>query len=405
MAHLITCTEPEICHYNHDLKKQWFVYFTVTNKTTGQKKRFQFRGDINKEKGKRARLIEAESIIEYWKGRIANGWNPWHQQDSERPIYPHTTFPDALDFALAKCQNAPDTIEQYTVAVHRAKESAQKVGLARRRISEVKKADIKLLLEQMRKDFDLSPVGYNRSLRHLSAVLSNLDEWDVNEQNPCHKIKKQSVTETERFVPLTEDEKIIIREKLPAIHYRLFVFINVLYSTGIRPKEILALKIKDVNMVAEEITIIPDLKTQNSKTKKIRRVPVDPHLMFLLRELNLDKYPPDYYVFGLPFMTVGGKQSKKIRIMHPDYLCPSPKQVPRHRVTDLWNDLVVEGLGVKKLLYSCKATGANDKIMAGISLDSLREIFGHSDKKMTLRYVSKMQEVAAKDIKSKAPKF
>jgi hypothetical protein len=42
--------------------------------------------------------------------------------------------------------------------------------------------------------------------------------------------------------------------------------------------------------------------------------------------------------------------------------------------------------------------GADKKILAGMSMDSLRELYGHSSKLMTEKYAKTIKEVYRKDI-------
>ena len=71
-------TEPMLCHYNHDLKRSWFVHFNYTDHLTGVTKRIQFRGYINKIKNKEERLKQGNALRLYWKKRLQDASNPLH---------------------------------------------------------------------------------------------------------------------------------------------------------------------------------------------------------------------------------------------------------------------------------------------------------------------------------------
>jgi len=43
-------------------------------------------------------------------------------------------------------------------------------------------------------------------------------------------------------------------------------------------------------------------------------------------------------------------------------------------------------LGIEKHQYALKHTGADDKILAGVPLEALRDLYGHSSKLMTEKY-------------------
>jgi hypothetical protein len=54
---------------------------------------------------------------------------------------------------------------------------------------------------------------------------------------------------------------------------------------------------------------------------------------------------------------------------------------------------VITDLRINKHLYGAKHTGADAKILAGIESDALKEMYGHSSKLMTKKYISVLQEV------------
>lgn len=56
-------------------------------------------------------------------------------------------------------------------------------------------------------------------------------------------------------------------------------------------------------------------------------------------------------------------------------------------------------------MYSEKHRGANKKILAGVDLDALKELYGHTSKLTTLTYTKIVKEVNRKQIIEKSPDF
>jgi site-specific recombinase XerD len=56
-------------------------------------------------------------------------------------------------------------------------------------------------------------------------------------------------------------------------------------------------------------------------------------------------------------------------------------------------------------MYAMKHLGANKKILAGLDIDSLRELYGHSSKLMTEKYATVIKELHRKEILDKSPDF
>lgn len=162
---------------------------------------------------------------------------------------------------------------------------------------------------------------------YFSGILSILVNWDIIPHNPAHDIKKLPVAETNKYEPYTKAEKKKIYDALHDKCYLFYVFFMVGYHAGAIPKEVLALKIRDIRFDINEIHILPDLEEENRKTKKIRRIPINPHLLTLQESLNLENYPHDHYVFGSPYGSGTGNRGRGAK--HPDYFKPSTTRIKR----------------------------------------------------------------------------
>jgi integrase len=398
----ITFTEPKL----YRAQNGWFVSFQITNNLTGKTKRIQSRKGINYIDKKEERTRQANALIKWWKDRLDNGWMPeeWLcDVPKDSLIFPVTKFNDALDFALNNCTVSSKTKSGYKGSVKFFKEAATALNL-NMAIKDIDRPHIMLMLKWIKEKRNWSNHAYNKHLGYICAVIARLLDWKVIKFNPAEKIKTLPVAETRKFIPYTDKEKKEIQEYLFANHYRFFVYLITIYHTGMRPKELLSLQIKDVDLDNSLITILPDLKAENSKTKKIRYVPINNHLIRFLREFELQQYPSNYYLFGSPFETGKGRKGQ-INAKHPSYFKPSAVQIKRDTVTKLWKEIVIDKLKIKKHLYAAKHSGADAKILAGIDLDTLKDLYGHSSKYMTEKYVSVLMEVHKKKIIEHSPEF
>lgn len=404
----IIWTEPALCHYDYDLRKAWFVYFDVTNEATGEKRRIQKRGGINYWKSLEDRVKAGNSLRESLKTMLENGWSPF-EEIKEALVYPMTPLNQALDFALSKCKVAHKTQSGYRGTVTFAKAAADKLRLSQFPIKDIDQQHVMLLMEKMTTMRRWSNKAYNKNLGYLCAIIGRLKEWKVIKFNPAEGIKTLPVAETRKYVPYTAEEKKKIQEHLYLHHYRYFAYLMVIYHTGMRPKEVLALQVKDVDLERQTITIHPDLDRENSKVKKIRYIPINAHLMPFFREMQLEQYDRSFYVFGSPFASGRGNQGTSkggVRgTKHPDYFKPAATMIKRDTVTRKWKAVVKDGLGIDKYQYAMKHTGTDDKILAGIDLDALKELYGHSSKFMTEKYASVVKEVHKQKIIELSPSF
>ena len=94
---------------------------------------------------------------------------------------------------------------------------------------------------------------------------------------------------------------------------------------------------------------------------------------------------PEYYVFGT-WLTNVGKHSRK------KWFMPNPYQIKEDTPNKQWLQLIKKGLGIEKNLRTAKHKGADDKRRAGMDIKTICAIFGHSEEKMTERYMHSLKE-------------
>jgi integrase len=414
----ITYTEPKLVHHNHDLSKIWFVWFDITNKITGEKIRKQFKSGINRNKKLKDRLAEGYGLVAVLKEQLKAGWNPFDKapeiNKAQEPISEvdrllSMNFIQALDFALSECKVASHTFKGYRLCVDYIKTAAKAIGIDSTPAAQIEQTHIKLLLKKCSEMRKWTNKSYNKNVGYLCAVLGRLIEWDVIKHNPAEKIKTLPTTETEKFIPYTEDEKSRIREYFYLHHYNFYVIVMMIYHCGLRPKEILSLKIKDIDLTGRTIKIYPEIELENSKTKSVRKIPINNHLLPFLRELQLHKFNPDYYAFGSPYEkgmgNRGSSAGRKTGAMHPDYFKPSEVMIKRDTITKFWKKIVIDKLRINKYLYAAKHTGGREKILAGMDLDALKTLYGHSSKYMTEKYARVIKDIYREQIINHSPEF
>lgn len=404
-------TKPVIYKNGND----WFVYFEYFNEATGKYQPFKKREGLNRIKNLQEKESEFKALRKAREEWLKSGWNPiTNSFNSDKEPDESTnidllramTLNKALDYSLAQCSVSKATYRGYAGIIRFFQKAANELGIGNLPIQDIKRHYIRSVIRKIKADRKWSNKAYNKSLGYLSAVFTPLVEAEIIEYNPASDIKRLPTVETVKYEPLTEDEKRKILQYLYFNHYRYLAYLMVIYHTGIRCKEVLLLKIKDVDLRSRTIKIIPDLDEENSKVKRIRYVPINDHLLPFFREMRLSELPSHYYVFGSPWnRTSGGNLETGKGSMNVNYLKPSPYKVKRDSVTRLWKKIVRDKLKINKYQYAMKHTGADDKILAGVTLDALKELYGHSSKLMTEKYARKVKEVYRKEITEKSPSF
>jgi integrase len=409
-------TAPEISIAN---AKDWFIYFRFTHQ--GKEYLRKYREGINRIDDKRERMIKAEEIRQKYAEWLETGWNPIADPEFKlRLIRPSTVkqamyLKEAIAFALSKKKLAKKSKLGYSSMLNFINAVAVKHGYDLLPIAEYDRGVCLSLIDECSKERDFSNHNYNKHVSVLRTVFSELLDYRMLNVNPLLDYKDREVPESNLYQDYTEDEKKRIADHLLEVHPQLFTVMSVIYHTGIRPKEVLSLKVKDMALEELTITIAPVEGKENSKTKNVRKVPVNPHLYELLKAMELDKYPDHYYVFGTPLKRNKGCQKLEdgrvlYGAMRTDYLQPNEFQIKRDTITKLWKRLIIDepptGLGIEKYLYAAKHTGTDDKTDQGLDLKDIQVMYGHASEAMTARYNKRKRENEAKrEILEKSPAF
>lgn len=246
-------------------------------------------------------------------------------------------------------------------------------------------------IEQLRTTWlagGLAPASANRNMTRLRGVLTRAVEWGVLEVHPLAKLKRLKVDRRGRVRYLkTEEEKAlrkamadreaticaerdsankwrIERKKdvLPdlsklhfADHLRPLVVISI--NTGMRRGEVFNLTWADVDLKNKIITV----EGTTSKSGQTRHVPINKELLEALTNWKKQS-TSEGFVFP-------GKDGHRL-----------------DNVKKSWDGLLklakVEGFRWHDLRH----TFASKLVMAGVPLNTVRELLGHSDLAMTLRY-------------------
>jgi integrase/recombinase XerD len=404
-------TEPQIFpkkpKSNDDLKKDWRVWFRffhsgkwhmISRKSAGVALR-----DIPDLK---ERLLFAKEIQKELRNRLLRGWNPIDNSYTVKTLaevqieeFKLMEFPQALDFVFRKKENqwSPKTRQDYSSAIKYLKAAAGSLHIYKK-IGEFKRVDFKLILEETYKSRRLDEKGFNRYREFLSCLVGELVEWDILETNYIRDIKKKAVSYSFAHRPPTQDERILIVNRIKNFHRNYFRFIAVLYGCTIRPKEITRIKIKYLHKM-EGVFRLPK---EITKTRQEREVPVPGWLMDLLSELNLHNLDPEWYLFST----------------HNRYssFLPGPNQMHVSSSTGWWHKIVkasVEkgGLGLNVNQYSLKKLSGNDMVKLqrreGVNnlLELPRTMMGHSSNKMTEIYVDEHKKIINELIRDKMPEL
>ena len=297
-----------------------------------------------------------------------------------------------------------DSFEPWALAHHRDGKSgcsairASFASLLHLRLNEL---NIKRV-EKLRSDWlagGLKPATVNRNVTRLRGLLSRAVEWGVLADHPLTKLRQLKIDQRGRIRYLLPDEDkrlrtaMEVREEkiradrdsgnawrqarnrplLPDLRMRQFAdhlkpLVLIALNTGVRRGELFSLRWSDVDLSHKLMTVEGD----GSKSGQTRHIPLNREALATLKEWR--------------------KQS------HAGYVFPGKDGGRLDNVNTAWAALLEEASIKAFRWHDLRHTFASRLVMKGVPLNTVRDLLGHSDIKMTLRYAHLAPDVKAQAV-------
>lgn len=237
------------------------------------------------------------------------------------------------------------------------------------KIQNINTEDIRNYLYDQKEQRLWSAKTFRNKRQHLKSFFDYCICREYLKTNPVDKIGKPKLPKTlPRFIDSKDILSIIAHTELYQWRYdvertRNMAIIGVFLFTGMRLNELLNLKIMDVNITEEEITII------KGKGGKERIVPIYPKLLPLLRQyLKERKKCKNQSIWFFQSL----KQSTQIMPKTIHVMCKKISKVS----------------GVKFTPHMLRHSFARNCINAGLGLYQTKEMLGHASVSTTEIYLS-----------------
>ena len=196
----------------------------------------------------------------------------------------------------------------------------------------------------------------NRYIACLKHMLHKAVDWNMVEKEVLERIQKVKPLkgEVKRLRYLTSEE---INKLLSVCDNSLYPIVFTALNTGMRREEILSLKWSNIDLKNGYIHI------ETSKNKERRDVPINASLLNLFKRMFTERRIDTDYVFVNPLTGT--------------------------RLTDIKRSFhtALKKAGIKDFrFHDLRHTFASHLVMSGVDLTTVKELLGHKDIKMTLRY-------------------
>jgi integrase len=231
-----------------------------------------------------------------------------------------------------------------------------------KRLMDLNSADVEIWQQKMMLDQSLAPKTVNNCLGLFKKILNDAVRWRFLRYNPIGIVAPLPVDEQDfNFWTLDECQKFLVhaREKNQLAYFA----VGIALYTGMRKGEIKGLKWDCVDFNLKQITVKRSfcLKEQRlkekTKSKKIRRVPINQALHAMLLELKA-RYKSEWVLPDFDY----------------DHAWRTVKR------------LAVEAEVRPIRFHDTRHTFASNFLMSGGSIYTLQRILGHSTLAMTERY-------------------
>ena len=341
--------------------KECFVAYYVTNPFDNVWVRKKIK--LNHIRKASERENYARKLVAELNYKLYSGWNPFLEALEEGGI----SISAAIDeFMSVKAKSIrPDSLRCYKSWSSIFKTWLSDRGVADRPCALFNRDYAEKFMRDMERRDRLSNKTYNNYLRFYSTLFLWLVKRGYIKANPFEDIERKRSEEKTREVIPPEDRRAIADWFISQGMTEYLYIMQLCYRLLIRPKEILMLKIGNIDF-SEELLTVP---ASVSKNHKERSVAVPKEIMdyfSTLRGLN-----PRLYIFSSGYK-------------------PGMKMLRSRDTGRTWSQMR-NALGLPKSyqFYSLKDTGITELLEAGVPAKIVKELADHSSLEMTEKYLHK----------------
>lgn len=340
----------------------WLIVYYA--KDPQSDKLVRFRNRVPKMSNKKERLRFAQKMIDTLNEQLYSGWSPYMGNLTEVKTidYCFDYYLKTLSKELSDGVKRKSTCDNYKHFITAFTEYLSIYQKNVKFISDISTLICDHFLDRIYIEKEKSARTYNFYLMCMRTFFNFcLSKGFINE-NPVKNTKSKTIKEKTRVV-LNEKEKAklaLLKEE----NFHFYVFCMTTYYCFIRPNELKKLKVENVNIEKNYITI-PSSISKNRKTENV----TIPNIFIEELKEHIGKASKDLFLFGKKF--VPGKQAVTNLFYH-------------------WEN-VRKKYGFRKEVqfYSLKDTGITDMLNAGVPAIKVRDQARHSDLKITEIYTAR----------------
>ena len=389
---------PRLNDCGGDPLKRWFVFYSYRNPSTGKMVRFKQYGGFDRLNSAEEKIAHSKRLIIQINRKLDSGWSPF--LDQEKFLYN-----DVLEYQNSA--GSPETKKQseFTVEYYfnlvlselkpqirkssfQAYQSQIRIFIKWLRDNELINCDITELSRDHFKRFLLylqqngrNNTTRNNYLTNLKTFIGVLVKENILTENHLKSIPSiPQSKESKRAFTRTQIKQLKpYLKRIP----ELWLFVQMMYYTFIRPRELRFLKISDIELEGSKIRIRGEI----SKNKKSQYVAIPRPLLRQLIKMKLYKYCSESYLFGK-----GGRPSQTHQSKNFYYKL--------HQI-----QLKEIGYPSEYSLYSWKHTGVKEAAINGMSLKELQLQLRHHSLDQVDTYLKGLGILESENLRNRFPEI
>ncbi len=367
--------------------KSWCIAFYAFDPILGtlRKKRIK----LNHINPVSSRRLYANELIKRLNEKLISGWSPWIESENSNAYKHFTEVCEKFRMLLSRQLNSgeirPESFSSYTSYLKNIEVyNEEKGGI--RYIYQLDQAYLMRFLDHIYIDRQNTAQTRNNYLGFLRLFSGYLVEHQYLKSKPTdgiNRIGRKNMQKKQRTV-IPETVLLSIGNYLRNKNIYMLLACQILYGCMIRPKEMARLKIEDINL--RKSTILVNAEVSKNRSSAVVTIP--DYLKELFLELDIDKYPGNYFLF-----------SNDCR--------PGAKFREEKQFRDYWNSHVRKDLQLppEYKFYSLKDTGITDLFRSGVDSLSIRDQARHYNISITDTYTPHDIQEANEKIKSNTKIF
>jgi len=360
-------------------KNIWYINYTYEGK------QFRVKDNINRIKDPVEKEREANILLESIIKDLANGYNPNDEtQWLEKLIKDTTSLSKAI--ILFKEYHVKHQSRQKTIATYLSKVNALNTFYPNVILAAITTKSLEKFVQSKIDDSTYSQNSVKSAKRIFNTFFNVCVKLELLKINPMQgfddKIKSRKEIE-EQHIPFSDEDLKTILAYLDLNDKYAAFFCRMIYYTCIRPNEIRGLKLENIDLTNNTITIPASVKKVTTNNEK-EILEINEGFIPFLEQLNLNQYPKHYYLTGSSTSIVGEKRVGE--------------NTPYNKLVSAMKKLELNNKGYD--LYSFKHTSNIKKYMSGWTLAEIMKANRHSNISTTEAYLKNLGQFV--EIKTKA---